>query len=183
MSKWDGLTQMAHVIETPRLLLRRPEQADVVALSGLWRDERVQQFMGGVLLPQDADARVADILQSWKDHKAGLWVVCEHEKKRPIGLCGLSIFEAEIEIIYKFFPDYWGRGYTTEAATASLAYGFQILQIDRIIGITQEANYASQHILEKLGMHHIHSLLKWDAPQRVYELTRVEWLAVGQDHL
>ena len=177
MGKWDSLTQMAQTIETPRLLLRRPEQTDATVLSSLWCDEQVQQFMGGVLSQQDANARAADILQSWKDYKAGLWAVCERENNRPIGLCGLGIFEAEIEIIYKFFPIYWGRGYATEAVNASLAYGFQILQIDRIIGVTQEANYVSRHILEKVGMHHIHDLWKWDAPQRVYVLTRVEWLA------
>ncbi len=181
MSKWDGLAEMAQAIETSRLLLRRPEQADAEILSNLWRDERVQQFMGGVLSQQDADARVADILQSWKDHKAGLWAVYEREDNTLVGLCGLSIFEVEIEIIYKFFSTYWGCGYATEAVAASLAYGFQILQIDRIIGVTQEANSASQHILEKVGMHHIHSLWKWDAPQRIYELTRAEWLA-QQEH-
>lgn len=177
LSKWDSLTQMALAIETPRLLLRRPEQTDALVLRDLWRDERVQHFMGGILSQQEADARVADILQSWQDHKAGLWAVCERENNRPIGLRGLGIFEAEIEIIYKFFPIYWGRGYATEAVNASLTYGFQMLQIDRIIGVTQEANYVSWHILEKVGMHHIHNLWKWDAPQRVYVLTRVEWLA------
>lgn len=177
MSKWDSLTQMVQVIETSRLLLRRPEQTDAVVLSDLWRDEQVQQFMGGVLSQHEADVRAADVLQSWNDHKAGLWAVCKRENNKPLGLCGLGIFEAEIEIIYKFFPIYWGRGYATEAVKASLAYGFQILQIDRIIGVTQEANYASRHILEKIGMHHVHDLWKWGAPQRVYALTRVEWLA------
>ncbi len=177
MSKWDGLAEMAQVIETTRLLLRRPEQADASVLSGLWRDELAQRFMGGVLSQQDADMRIADVLQSWKDYKAGLWAVYEREDNKPLGLCGLSIFEAEIEVIYKLFPKYWGHGYATEAAAASLTYSFQILQIDRIIGVTQEANNASQHVLEKVGMHYIRSLPRWNTLQYVYELTRSEWLA------
>lgn len=178
MSRWDGLAEMAQTIETTRLLLRRPKQADADILSGLWRDARVQQFMGGVLSQQDADTRVADILRSWRDYRAGLWTVCERRSKNIIGLCGLNVFEAEIEIIYKFFPAYWGHGYATEAATACLDYGFQILKLDRVIGVTQEANDASRRILEKVGMHSIRNISRWGASQYVYELTRSEWLGL-----
>lgn len=178
MSQWDSLAEMAQVVETTRLLLRRPVPTDARILSDLWRDERVQQYMGGVLSQHDADTHVANVLQSWKDYKAGLWAVYKRENNRLIGLCGLSIFEAEIEIIYKLFPDYWGHGYATEAATTTLAYGFQILKLDRIIGVTQEANHASQHVLEKIGMHYMRNLSKWNALQYVYELTRSEWLAL-----
>jgi [ribosomal protein S5]-alanine N-acetyltransferase len=74
-------------------------------------------------------------------------------------------------------PAYWGYGYATEAATACLTYGFQTLQLDHIIGVTQEANRGSQRVLEKLGMRHLRNLWKWNAPQRLYQLTRTEWLA------
>ncbi len=166
--------RFVETLETTRLLLRRPTVEDVAVLSGLWRDEQVQQFMGGVLSQQEADARVIDILKRWEDTGAGLWSVCEQGKDEPSGICGLGMFEEEMQIIYKLFPDIWGRGYATEAATAALAYGFQAWQLERIVGITQEANRASQHVLEKLGMHHVCSFWMWEAPQRYYELTRIE---------
>jgi len=37
------------VIETLRLLLRRPMKADAIVLSNLWRNELVRAFLGGVL--------------------------------------------------------------------------------------------------------------------------------------
>lgn len=167
------------LVETARLLLRRPIIKDAEVLSGLWRDEQVQHFMGGVLSQEGAEARVMDILMRWEDTGAGLWVVCEQgQNQQVIGICGLGMFESELEVIYKLFPDVWGRGYATEAATAALVYGFQVLQLPRIVGITQEANCASQHVLEKLGMRHVRNFWMWDAPQRFYELTREEWFDV-----
>ncbi|GAC1363160.1 MAG: GNAT family N-acetyltransferase [Ktedonobacteraceae bacterium] len=183
LGKWDGLTEMTHALETTRLHLRRPTQADARVLCQLWRDEQVQQFMGGVRSQQDAEAQMASILQEWQDYKAGLWAVCEQGRDRPIGLCGFGIFEAEVEIIYKLFPTFWGRGYATEATTACLAYGFQILQLDCVIGITQEANCASRRVLEKVGMHYMRKLWRWESLQCVYEVTRAAWLAAEQSHL
>jgi [ribosomal protein S5]-alanine N-acetyltransferase len=167
---------MGEPIETSRLLLRRPTPREVGTLSTLWCNEQVQQFMGGVLSQQDAQARMIDILHQWEESKAGLWAVYEREHGDLIGLCGLGRFESETELIYKLFPVFWGRGYATEAAAASLAYGFQTLQLDRIIAVTQEANRRSQRVLEKLGMRHRRTLWKWEAVQRVYELTQSVWL-------
>jgi ribosomal-protein-alanine N-acetyltransferase len=132
--------------------------------------------MGGVLLQQDAEARMIGILHQWEESTAGLWAVCKREKGDLIGLCGFGMFESETEVIYKLFPVFWGHGYATEATAASLAYGFQTLQLDRIIGVTQEANQRSQRVLEKLGMRQRCTLWKWEAAQRVYELNRTVWL-------
>lgn len=170
-------------IETSRLSLRRPTEADTTVLSNLWRNEQVQQFVGGVLSQQDAKARFATVLQGWEKNSFGLWVVCQKGNDKPLGLCGLGRFEteseSEIEIIYKFTPVFWGRGFATEAAAASLAYGFQTLQFDRIVGVTQEANRGSQRVLEKLAMRYVCDLWMWDAAQHFYVLTRAEWLSKG----
>jgi [ribosomal protein S5]-alanine N-acetyltransferase len=164
------------LIETSRLFLRRPMQRDVGTLSHFWRNEQVQQFMGGILSQQDAETRMLGILRQWEESNAGLWTVYERERGDLIGLCGFGMFESETEIIYKFFPAFWGLGYAMEAAVACLVYGFQTLQLDCIIGVTQEANQRSQRVLEKLGMHHVRTLWKWEAVQRIYKLDRTVWL-------
>ncbi|HEY6408211.1 MAG TPA: GNAT family protein, partial [Ktedonobacteraceae bacterium] len=83
MRHQDSQRDMAGPIETSRLLLRCPTQADVGILSYLWRNKQVQQFMGGILSQQDAEARMVDILHQWEENQAGLWTVCEHEKNEP----------------------------------------------------------------------------------------------------
>jgi len=171
----DNHTRRVEVIETSRLLLRRPVLTDKDILSSILLDEQAQRFLGGVLSPDDAEARITALLQTWEDQKGSAWAVCEQGKDTPCGTCALDMFEEEIEISYRFSPVVWGRGYATEAAAACLCYGFRDLGFTRIIGVTQEANRGSQHVLEKLGMKHVRNLWKWEAPQRYYEITSLEW--------
>ena len=48
--------------------------------------------------------------------------------------------------------EHWGKGYATESARATLAYGFSELEMEEIIGRAAQANTASIRVLEKLGM-------------------------------
>lgn len=47
---------------------------------------------------------------------------------------------------------YWNRGYCTEAARAMIAYGFGVLECDRISACHVAGNLASGRVLEKIGM-------------------------------
>lgn len=173
---------MTATIETAHLRLEALADADVATLAGLWRDERVQQFLGGVLSPSDAQARASSVVRRWAVDGYGLWAVRDKATGGLIGLYGFSPFEADIEVSYKLFPLYWGRGLATEAGLASLDDGFRTLAPGRIVAITQEANRSSQRVLEKLGMRHERGLRMWDADQRLYALTRVEWLDLSREH-
>ena len=53
---------------------------------------------------------------------------------------------------YRFVPEAWGRGYATEAAEASLAYGFDVLGLDEIVAVAYPDNAASRRVMEKIGM-------------------------------
>ena len=66
-----------------------------------------------------------------------------------IGFCG---FPPDVEIGWRFLPEYQGRGLATEAATAVMRYGFDTFQFDRLISVTQPANHRSLRVIEKLGM-------------------------------
>ena len=46
----------------------------------------------------------------------------------------------------------WHKGYAYEAAIATLEYGFNILNMDEIIGRVSKDNIASIRVLEKLNM-------------------------------
>src|SRR5260370_18531316 len=141
---------MTETIETPRLLLRRPLPTDAMALRSLFCSEQVKRYLGGASSIQDAEEGVTRIFHTWEDPKNGTWgewVICEKGSDEPLGIGSLGWFETEIEVAYMLTPTVWGRGYATEAASACLTYGFEKLQLDRIIGGTQEANRRSQHVL------------------------------------
>ncbi len=172
----EGRETISMSIATARLLPRRPSSEDIPTLSTLWLDERVQQYLGGVLTQAAAEEKVIRLLNVWAERGLGLWVVSEQCSGVVIGLCGLSPLEDELDLSYKLTPGAWGKGYATEAATASLDDGFHRLPIESIVAMTQCAHKGSQRVLEKLGMRRERTLYAWGAEQYFYRLSRWEWL-------
>ena len=59
-----------------------------------------------------------------------------------------------VEAAWRLHPDHWGHGYATEAAAASLDYGFGPAGLDEIIAFTTTRNVRSQAVMERIGMVH-----------------------------
>jgi len=62
-------------------------------------------------------------------------------------------FAPTVEIGWRLARPYWGRGYATEAATASLAFGFEELGMDEIVSFTSLSNTRSAAVMARIGMH------------------------------
>ena len=148
------IQQLNEKLETVNLCLRRPISADALSLSSLWKNEKIRQFLGGVVSDEIINKKIASLLDHWNRYGFGQWIVCE-KNEQVTGLCGLHYSEDGIEISYMFFPLFWGRGWACEAALASLDFGFNVLELPSIIAITQEANQKSCRLLDKIGMNHI----------------------------
>jgi len=56
------------------------------------------------------------------------------------------------EIYYSLYKDYWNRGYCTEAVRAMLKFGFEQVGLHRIWAGSDIDHYASQRVMEKVGM-------------------------------
>lgn len=157
-------------IETKHLKLRCPTKDDTAILSNLWRNENVREFLGGIVSENIVREKIDALHHHWNQYYFGQWVVCKKDNKQILGICGLHHSDEGIEISYMFFPEYWGKGFAKEAALATINYGFNIVKLDRIIAITQEANYRSRRLLENMGMKHINTFLRFNAIQSEYEL-------------
>ncbi len=94
------------------------------------------------------------MIDSWEKNNFGMWAVVHKIDNKMIGRCGLCFLDntLEIELGYLLNPAYWYRGLATEAAKASLRYGFEKLKLKEILAIAQPQNIASQKVMEKLGM-------------------------------
>lgn len=55
------------------------------------------------------------------------------------------------ELYYLIGRDHWGNGYATEAASALLAYAFDMFGLDRVYAKADPRNAASLRVFEKLG--------------------------------
>ena len=58
----------------------------------------------------------------------------------------------EIEVGYAVAQKFQQKGYATEAAEVCLAYGFEQLNLRKIVAVTRPENTASRRVMEKLGM-------------------------------
>jgi RimJ/RimL family protein N-acetyltransferase len=58
----------------------------------------------------------------------------------------------EYDLGYRFFEQYWGQGYATEAAAAVCDFARRRLHGERVVGRAMRDNLASRRVLEKVGL-------------------------------
>jgi RimJ/RimL family protein N-acetyltransferase len=150
-------------IETDRLLLRpwRPAE-DLDALAAMNAEPAVMRFVApNRPLRRDESADFLDrIVRHWDEHGFGLWALVPRHEPDPgcIGFAGLAIPSflpavlPAVEVGWRLAPAWWGRGLATEAARASVDYGFERLGLRSIVSIIDAGNAASLRVAEKLGM-------------------------------
>ena len=90
----------------------------------------------------------------WEQPGIGRWAAVHRATGAVIGFAGLKYLPelGVVDLGYRFLPAFWGRGLATEASRACLAYGFETLGLERVIGLTDPENQASMRVLEKVGM-------------------------------
>lgn len=142
-------------IETERLKLRQFNMHDLDELYELYSNPKVMKYVGKCILTKtETEARILNIIEGWEKNNFGMWAVVHKIANKMIGRCGLCFLDntLEIELGYLLNPAYWHQGLATEAAKASLKYGFEELKLKEIVAIAQPENIASQKVMEKLGM-------------------------------
>ena len=177
------------MIETERLILRPPTEADRAGLHAMWADPAVMVDLGPVKSPEESDATIALHAGYGPSHGLGFWIVEQRADHAAIGFCGLkpgadgTPIEGEVEIGWMLARRWWGMGYAYEAARASLDWGWANVAAPRIAAITAARNLRSQLLMERLGMvrqpadDFVHPRFAADNPLRhsvVYALGRPE---------
>lgn len=148
-------------ILTPRLKLREWKQEDKEPFFKLNSDPRVMKFMPKLLSKEESDQLVESIKSKFKEDGYSFFAVELIEDKSFIGFIGLSIpkfdafFTPCVEIGWRLAYDYWGKGYATEGAKASLDYGFQELGLSEIFAFTASQNVRSRQVMERIEMKYI----------------------------
>ena len=140
---------------TERLYLRDLQPEDAPSLYALNSDPDVMRYTGDEPFLNAAAAKL--FLQGYDHYERfgfGRWAVIRKQDDRFLGFCGLRRDEtsAEVDLGFRFYSEYWSRGYATEAAGASLELGFGTFGLDRIIGRSMRENLPSVRVLQKLGM-------------------------------
>jgi RimJ/RimL family protein N-acetyltransferase len=146
-------------LQTARLLLRRWRADDLDAYARLLADPEVVRYIsGGRPLPrQRVEAFCADFLAQWQELGFGPFAAIHKPSGRWIGQVGLNRLAEwpdvhKVEVGFELLRPYWGQGLATEAAIASLCFGFQTHRLERIISVANPANLASRRVMEKAGL-------------------------------
>lgn len=105
-------------------------------------------------------ATAENFLKNYKDYQVngyGRWAVIDKSTNNFIGWCGLKYSQNlnETDIGFRFFEEYWSKGFATESAKACLQYGFEKLNLKTIIGRAMAENIASVKVLEKIGLQYL----------------------------
>ncbi|MBW8903779.1 MAG: GNAT family N-acetyltransferase [Bradyrhizobium sp.] len=168
------------VLETERLLLRRPTLADVKAIARLANDGRIAENTRRLPHPYTRDHAIDFVRATANDSSETVFLI---EKDRsPIGMTGIDWRKPEApELGYWLGFAHWGQGYGTEAARAVIDFAFDAFDIEQMIAGARVANPSSRNILEKCGFQwsgvelHRFLALGSSTPVDCFRLSRGVW--------
>ena len=169
-------------VETKNLILRELMPSDAEGMFELDSDPLVHRYLGNTPVKNIKATRriIENIRQQYVERGIGRWAAIEKSSGDFIGWSGLKLnteqeFNNKIDfydIGYRFIPRYWGKGYATESAVASLDYAFNTLNLKTVVGMAEIENLASNRILQKIGLNYIEDFLFEDVMVSWYELSK-----------
>jgi ribosomal-protein-alanine N-acetyltransferase len=173
------------LVESERLLIRRPQAEDLKHLQRVFCDPVMMQYLGGSWTSE----QVADALREWSDEWGvnNRWygILLRKDNGEPIGTAGFTEntipVEPGLELSWFVLPEHQRQGFATEITKELVRHAFEDLGAVRIVGETHPGNPGSQRVLEKLGFeyigerHHKYDHLPGLKTEALWALTRAEW--------
>ena len=145
-------------IDTDRLVLREFVADDWTAVLAYQRDPRYLRLYPWT---RRTEAEVRGFVrefvgqQTERPRRRFQLAITFPDGEQVIGSCGIRRKPGndwEADIGFELAPEYWGRGYATEAALAMVDFGFRKLGLHRVSSWCIADNAASARVLEKVGL-------------------------------
>ncbi len=167
MSKW--------LFTTSRLAVRPKAISDAEALHVVYGDSDVMRHLGGRFA---ALGQTSEFVRRHIDHQRAygfsMWSLIERASAEVVGDVGFLVCEGGVEIGWHLRRASWRHGYATEAARATLDYGFATLRFPRVSAFVETANVASVHVVEKLRMKYVRSGTEGAPPWVEYAVEAID---------
>ena len=157
--------RMVMKIETERLILRPWVQEDREPFRQMSADSEVMKYFPSTLSSDEADSLISRQSALIESKGFGVCAVECKETNEFAGCVGLHQIDSDFhfapatEIAWRLRPQFWGKGYASEAARACLEYGFRELGLDEVIAYTTWNNLPSQNLMKRLGMKYSESFM------------------------
>ncbi|WP_129649523.1 GNAT family N-acetyltransferase [Peristeroidobacter agariperforans] len=145
--------------ESPRLRLIAWRERHIAPFIAMNSDPEVMRYFPSLISEEQSRASVDYWLSQFGEHGWSNWAVELKDSGEFIGFVGLWIPKQElpfspcVEIGWRLARRFWGQGYATEGARASLSIGFEQLGLPEIVSYTALMNTPSRAVMERIGMH------------------------------
>ena len=138
-------------ITTQRLQIRPFQSNDLEAVHSYSSNPAVMHFIPGGAMSVE---KTMDFISENINEQPEFYALIHQESRELVGHLGFHPWFAPqiFELEWVLHPKHQNNGYTTEAAKALIQYGFETLNVHRIIATCQPENTASWRVMEKLGM-------------------------------
>jgi RimJ/RimL family protein N-acetyltransferase len=146
-----------NILETERLRLREFTPEDASFIIELVNSPGWLKYIGDRNIKTTDQARAYlenGPIKSYHDNGFGLWMVENKVINTPMGMCGILKRETleHPDLGFAFLHEYMGKGYAFEAATATLTFAKEKLNLQTLCAITVPDNQNSIKLLQKVGM-------------------------------
>jgi RimJ/RimL family protein N-acetyltransferase len=176
-------------ITTDRLLLREWRRGDWSGLQRTYGDAEVMSWIRAEPSPdlETTAFLVGRMHAHWWQLGYGMFATVLRQTDEMIGRVGLMrhpdwhVDEYKVEVGWTLQRSAWGHGYATEAAKASLAFGFETLGLERIFSMTDPTNGRSRAVMERCGLTYQGEIEFHGNNEVYYAMTRSQWPPAGME--
>ena len=141
--------------QTQRLQLRRIEEGDLDEVYRGLSDPKVIKHYGVSYDSKSGTREQMDWYRDlWKLKQGIWWAICLRQTGAFIGCCGFNNYDPVnrlAELGFWLLPQFWGRGFGTEAVASMLNFAFAELELNRMEALVEQDNASSERLLLRLG--------------------------------
>lgn len=175
------------IVETERLILRKPRLDDLDAYAAAYADPEVMRYLGdgNTATREQTERSMRRWLDFWDANGIGLCSMESRETGEVVGRTGFIIWDtegwtpstfdaagdrAELEMGWMVSREHWGHGYATEAALALRDWGVAEHGFTRLISLIRPGNERSVRVAEKIGESFEREVVLLDLPALLYAM-------------
>jgi len=147
-------------IDTGRLILRDLREDDANDVHSLFSNKDTMRLLDSPHENiEDTKCYLTDIMRQYHENPRRCYAlaVILKETNTFTGVVSLEVEhpylkDARACLDYYFLPQYWGRGYATEASKALITFAIETLEVNKITAGTLKCNIGSETVMKKCGM-------------------------------
>ncbi|WP_158961726.1 GNAT family N-acetyltransferase [Myroides fluvii] len=144
------------LLETERLLLRATNFGDADDMFAMRSSAEVMKYIPVPLATErrEAEEYINSLQQRMENKECINWTITLKETGQMIGTIGfyrMKLQHYRTETGYMLLPEFYGKGYASEALQGIVDFGFRTLGFHSIEAVIYPENISSQRVLEKCG--------------------------------